>query len=162
MLITAVLLGCVLYLVFLYKKTLDKYTNLKLNIEKNEIKRKINLDTSRITSEKLDDAIQKASLEAVELIEKNAKNIANSIKRKTVEDLIEEKRGEDKAVSAEYDIAKDEIEKYKASEFQRIRKTANDLLKSKFTDIVSSSIDDNKQDELILKALENAKRSNLF
>ena len=77
----------------------------------------------------------------------------------SVEKLAEEKKGEERAIAGEYDEVKAEVEKFKASEFERIRKNANEIL-SKIMPNVAKKLAD--QEKLVLEELENAKRSNLF
>src|SRR5258708_1540390 len=97
---------CILYLVYSYRKLLEKYTKLSLDADRDEVRKKIKLDVSNLASEKLDTAISQAVNEATLLISKNAKNVTSSMKRKSIEKLIEEERGEEKAIEGEFNQSK--------------------------------------------------------
>ncbi|SRR5260221_6089435 len=153
---------CVIYLVFVYRKLLEKYSDLTLNKDKSEIHQKIKIDTNKFINEKVDNAIDKATELAVNVITKNASEVAKSMREKTLEKLIEEEKGEEKAVALEYDRANAEIEIYKAQKFEEIKKKAAEILIKVTKDSLTKTITKDQQEELILKSLEDAKQSNLF
>lgn len=153
---------CILYLVFAYRKILEKYYELLNRETKGEIKRSIELKADRFVSGKIDSAISKSINDASTLIEKNAKNVVNSMKRQTARELIEERQAEERAISSEFDDAKDEVSRYKAQEFEEIRLKANEVLRKVASESLSELFKEDKQEEAVMKALENAKRSNIF
>ena len=67
-----------------------------------------------------------------------------------------------KVVEAEYAEIKAEIEKYKASKIAQIDKTAHDILIDSSKRILGKAIDIRAHEDLVISALEDAKRQNLF
>ncbi len=161
-LVILVLSLCIVYVVYAYRKLLDKYTNLSVKTDRNEIQKKINIDTTRFVNQKLDDAISQASEEAVKAISRSAESVAKNIREKTIEKLQEEEKGQEMAVESEYDEVKLEIENYKAKKFEEIKIKANEVLSKVAAEALSGEVDTKNQENLIIKALENAKRSNIF
>ena len=153
--ITIILSFCIIYLVFSYRKLLDKYTELS-------IRKKVKIESDDFVNEKVEKAIDKAVSEGVDAISKNAETVAKSMRKKTIEKLLEEEKGEEKAISSEYDQTHIEIENYKAQKFEEIRKKSNEILKKLNSEVLPDLIDENKANALITKALEDAKRSNIF
>jgi len=158
----AIFIICIFYLIYLYKKLLDKYTKVTIKTAEGELNRKIQVETNNYVSKKVDLAVEKASEEAAFIITKNANNVANSLKRKTVEKLIEDQKGEEQAVVADFEEARTQIEQFKQQEFERLRKNANSVLETVTKDVLPNLIDSKTQDGLIIKSLENAKRQNLL
>src|SRR5258708_6902177 len=113
---------CILYLVFVYRRLLEKYSDLSLKTSEEEINKKIKSDANKFVDERIDSAISKATEKAVDVITKNAKEVAKDVRDKTLEKLMVDGKGEEKAVAAEYDIANAEVENYKAREFEEIKK----------------------------------------
>ncbi len=160
--IVVLLSFCIMYLVFVYRKLLEKYTDLSIKTDHSEIHKKIKIDTNKFVNEKLDNAIDKATQQAVSVITKNAEKVADTMREKTLEKLAEEEKGEEKAIAAEYDSASAEIESYKAHEFEEIKKKSAEVLAKVTKDVLTNSINQENQENLIIKAIEDAKRSNLL
>lgn len=161
-LIIVLLSLCILYLVFVYRRLLEKYTDLSIEGQKKEVNQKIKIETSNFVNQKVNLAVEKATEEAVSLISKNAKSTAENLSKKTVEKLIEEEKGEEQAVAGEFNDAKVEIEKYKSQELEKIRKRALEILEEITPKIIADSINRENQEKLIISELENAKRNKFF
>lgn len=161
-LIVALLASCVIYLVYVYRKLLEKYSLLESKKEITELKNKMRIDTDKVVEKVIENAIDKATTEGISLISKSAEKVAKDIRQKTVEKLTEEEKGEEKAVASEYDDAREEIENFKKLEFERIRKNANEILEKATPVALRDSITKSKQEELIIKGLGNAKQSGFF
>src|SRR5258708_6240488 len=110
--VTIILALCVIYLTFVYRKLLDKYSDLVIRTDKAEIGKKIKLDISKFVDDKMDKTIARATDQAVNLISKSASQIAKTMREETIERLAEEKRGEEAALASEYDKARVEAEKF--------------------------------------------------
>ncbi|CAN5323376.1 hypothetical protein BH10PAT1_BH10PAT1_1830 [soil metagenome] len=160
--VVVILVACVLYLVHNYRLLLDKYADISIKSEHNEITKKIQNDVDRFVTKKTDYAIASATEEAVMLIAKNAENVAKSMRKKTIDKLQDEEKGQERAVSDEFDSAKLEIDKYKEQKFTEIKSNANQILSKLVKEVLSESLDEQKQEALVLKALEDAKKSNIF
>lgn len=151
---------CVLYLVTSYKKLLEKYSDIVVGENRSQVKKNIEREVATYVDSKVDNAINAALEEAVILVSKNARNVVNSMKRKSIEKLIEEQKGEEAAVAARFNEANEEIEKYKAEKFEDIRKREAEILSKISFELGGKLI--REDDPLIMKALEDAKRSNIF
>jgi F0F1-type ATP synthase membrane subunit b/b' len=68
----------------------------------------------------------------------------------------------EKVLAEEYDEIKSDIEKYKASKIAQIDSTAHDILIDVTKKVVGKSIDLRAHEDLVIHALEDAKRQNLF
>jgi hypothetical protein len=160
--IILLLLFCVIYLFINYKKLLEKYSSLSLKIDQDDLNRKIKIDTTDTVNQRMNLAIADATEQAVDLIARSADNIAKTMKRETVEKLIEEEKGEEMAISSEFEEAKLEINKYKAQKVEEVNKISNEIVKKVTEEALGQSFDQEKQEALVMKSLENAKRSNIF
>ena len=159
------LVFCIFYLVFVYRKTLEKYYELSSRQNKNELRRRMEIDAAKFIDPRIDSAISRVVDEAIVLISKNAKSVVTSIKRKTVEKLVDEEAGSEAALAASFDEAKKDIEEYKREKFEEVgRKTSEILgkvvLQSSIE--VSSLLSDQEKEKIIMRAIEDAKRSNIF
>ena len=160
--VVIVLCLCILYLVFVYRKLLDKYTQLSIRGDRNEVKKKLRTEANDFINQEKEDAIAKATEEAIALIAKNAQKVAKDIREKTINELKDEEKGEEQAVAAEFDSVKAEIEKYKTAKFDEIKKRGVEILSKVTEEALGQSLDEEKETILIIKALEDAKRSNIF
>jgi pantothenate synthetase len=153
---------CLIYLLVTYKKLLEKYSNLSLRIERDDLNRKIKIETADTVNQRLNLAISDATEEAVDLIAKSADHMSKTMQKKTVEKLFEEEKGEEAAIAAEFEGAKEEIKKYKAAKIEEVNKISNEIIKKVTEEALPGSFDQEKQELLVMKALENAKRTNIF
>jgi len=156
------LVFCIIYLVWVYRKTLERYYDLLRKEEESETKRSIRINLNRFTEAKVDEAISKSLSEASELILRSAKSVVSSMKRKTAKELVEERQAVEKAVAAEFDEARLEIEKYKEEKYAEIRVKANEVLERVVNQAMSSMVEDSDQERLVIKAIDDAKRSKLL
>jgi hypothetical protein len=160
--VVVILVFCCLYLVWMYRNTLEKYYELTLKRNKSEIKDEIEKKAVRFVDAKIDNAISRVTTEAIDLVSKNAKLVSNSIKRKTLEKLVEQEEANEQAVAATFDEAKGEIQKYKEEKFEEVRLKINEILAKLTKETLIETLDQDKQDKLVVKAVEDAKQSNLF
>lgn len=156
------LVFCILYLVWVYRRTLENYYEVTLEAHKRGIKKGIETNANRFVSSKVDSAISKSLEEAGLMITKNAKNVVSSMRKKSASELMEERDAEARAVAEEFDEARRDIEKYKAEKFEEIRQRANEIQKKVIREVLGETFDEAKQEKLIMKAIEDAKRSNIF
>jgi len=157
-----VLVLTVLYLLYNYRKLLDREYEASIREGKDELKAKVKFDADKFVREKTDEALGLAVHEASEAISKNAESIARSIRKKTIEELSKEEKADEAAVSAEFDQAKKEIEEFKAHEMGEIKRKAGEVLVKTMPSILAKSLDREAQEKLIVEELANAKRSNIF
>lgn len=160
---TLVILGlCILYLVGVYRKLLVDYNNLLLKENKSDLKKSIEMKADRFVGTKIDNAISEAISKANIEIEKSAKNITKSMRKKTVERLIDEKEAENEAIASSFDEAKVQIEEYKAREYEEIRVKANEILEKVTKEALGQAFPREVLEKLVMKAVEDAKRSNIL
>ena len=152
----------VLYLVFVYRKLLDKYTDLTLDEVKSETRKRLHIDISSYVNSKLDNAVSKSLTEAVGVITKAADAVAKTMRKKTIEKLVEEEKAEERAVASEYDAVKAEIENYKLAKFEDIKRNAHEVLAKVTKNTLGELLDESQEEKLILQALEDAKQSKIF
>lgn len=152
----------VIYLVIVYRRLLDKYTNLLVDEGKNEAVNKIRLEASRFVDNKIDYEIAKVGREAVDLISKNTQDLASEIRQKTLSKLEEKEKEEENSVKTEFDEAKREIENYKKEKIEEVRINANKILSSVLEEVGARSLSNEEKEALIIRALENAKQNQLF
>lgn len=157
-----VLVFCVLYLVLVYRRLLAKYYDLTLAENKSSLKESIDKDSMKFVDAKIDRAIDKAISEAEEMVAKSAKSVVGSMKRKTLVKLEEDEKAEEAAISASFDEAREEIEKYKAERFEEMRQKANLALDEVVKEALGQALDRETQDKLVMKAINDAKRSKIF
>jgi hypothetical protein len=149
-------------LIFIYRRAIEKYYELLNKETKSEVKKNLEMRVGKYVQDRIDTAVTKALVQASKLISKNAKSVVDSMKRKSVKYLIEEKQAEDRATALEFDEARREIEKYKQEKYEEIRMRASEVLSKVARDALSGLLDDRKQEELVLRAIEDAKRSKVF
>gem|GEM_PF-5123845 len=153
----------VIYMTFIYRKLLYQYNDLLLKENKSEIKKNIERNAMKFVDSKIDSAISKSLDEAIELISKNAKNVTNSMKRKTIEKLEEEEIANEHVIAASFDESRQEVEKYKLQRIEEVKqKTGEILLKVAKESVIDigKSLSKEDQENIILKAIDNAK--NIF
>lgn len=152
----------VLYLLYSYRRLLEKNNEVSVRDAKKELKTKINFDTDKFVREKVEEAIGLSVHEASETISKNANEVAKSMRKKTIEELAKDEKGDQAAVAAEFDQAKKEISDFKASQMEEVRKKANEILVKIMPQILTKTLDNESQEKLIMEELSNAKRSNIL
>lgn len=156
------LVACILYLVWVYRKLLEKYYDLTLRQDRSLVKKHLDETALKFVDAKVDNAIAKAINEAQDLISKSAKDVTQSMKRNTVAKLVQNKMAEEEAVAASFDEAKDDIEKFKAQKLEEMNLKANEALDEVVKEALGQALDKEIQSKLVMKAIENAKRSNIF
>lgn len=160
---TVVILAlCTLYLVFVYRRLLERYNNFLLRENKSQIRRKIQDDASKFVDTKIDNAIKKATETAVDVISKKAKGVVDSMKRNAFKELVKDEEAQEAAVTASFDEARADVEAYKASKLEEVRVKANEILEKVTRESLGEVLDKKEQDQVVMKALENAKRANIF
>ncbi len=83
--------------------------------------------------------------------------------KKELEDKIVAVEGAaEKVLEAEYEEIKRDIENYKASKIAQIDSTAHDVLIDVTKKVLGKSIDMRAHEDLVVQALEDAKRQNIF
>lgn len=83
-------------------------------------------------------------------------------KKELEEKVVTVEGAAEKVLAAEYDEIKLEIERYKASKIAQINSTAREVLIDATKKILGKSIDIRAHEDLVTRALEDAKRQNLF
>lgn len=152
----------VLYLLYSYRRLLEKYYEANIREDKNELKTKIKFDTDKFVRQKMDEVVGLAVHEASETISKNANEVARSMRKKTIEELKKEEKVDEVAVAAEFDQTKKEILEFKVNQMEEIRKKASEILIQIMPRILAKALDKESQEKLIMEELANAKRSNIF
>ncbi len=162
LLIVLILSSCVIYLAFSYRRILEKYSELQRKKEYGQLADKMKADTNDLVKGKVQEAIAKATQEGVKLISQNAQDVAKDVRKKAIEELISEEKAEEQAIAGEYDKTRAEIQKYKEQKFEEVRQSASKLLSEVAQNVLKKAIDPKEQEEIILKSLEDAKRSGFF
>ncbi len=116
----------------------------------------------RIITDAYGEEIEKIATEmAVEFKNEAIVELAR-FKKELEEKIVNIEGAAQKVLEDEYDEVKQEIERYKASKIAQIDRTAHEILIDVTKKVLGKSIDLRAHEELIIAALEDAKRQNLF
>lgn len=169
----------IFYLLNLYKDVVKKLSetktgqNLKINqyVEKKaqtlidalseDVKKKMEeelLVVVRNTKSNLDKKIEDIVLELKNQISSQALGADKSVK----EAILGVEEGVRKTVEDEYAQVKTDLETYKKQKMAEIDAKVKEILPVVLKDVVTKSLSPSQQEELVLNALENAKRQNLL
>ncbi len=152
----------VLYLVFVYRKLLERYHELTIEDETSDFKNRLRFESEIYSNKLAQKSVDKAIENSVKLISKKGAEIAKDMRKKALEELSIEHKAQEDAVSDEFEEAKLQIAAYKKQKMETIDAKVNEIIKEVTKDILSKGINEEEHKQLILKALENAKQSNLF
>ena len=83
-------------------------------------------------------------------------------KKELEEKIINVEGAAEKVLDSEYEEIKVEIERYRTSKMAQIDATAREILTDVTKKVMGKSIDLRAHEDLVIEALENAKRQNLF
>lgn len=116
----------------------------------------------RIIADAYGDEVQKISKEiAVEFKNEAVVELAR-FKKELTEQIVTLETAAEKVLSQEYEEVKKEIERYRASKIAQIDSTAREVLIDATKKILGKSIDIRAHEDMVISALEDAKRQNLF
>ncbi|HSX48861.1 MAG TPA: hypothetical protein VLE44_01225 [Candidatus Saccharimonadales bacterium] len=161
-LVILVLAISVVYLVFTYRKLLERYHELTIEDETSDFKNRLRFESEIYSNKLAQKSVDKAIENSVKLISKKGAEIAKDMRKKALEELSIEHKAQEDAVSGEFEEAKLQIGAYKKQKMEAIDAKVNEIIKEVTKDILSKGINEEEHKQLILKALENAKQSNLF
>lgn len=158
----AVLTICIIYLVLAYRKLLEKYHELTIEDETSEFKNRLRFESEIYSNKLAQKSVDKAIENSVKIITKKGAEIAKDMRKKALEELSIEHKAQEDAVSSEFEEAKMQIAEYKKQKIETINAKVNEIVKEVTKDVLTKGINEEEHKKLILKALENAKQSNLF
>ena len=149
LIIIALLAFCVIYLVLAYRRILKKYAELELAIQRKEADLEIKQKTDSLIDKNLEKTVEDAARQAATLISKSANDVSANLAGVTTKKLLEE----------EAKKAKEEINRFKFAEFEKIKLNAKEILEKAMPDILANSIPKQTQEKIILEELENARQN---
>lgn len=106
--------------------------------------------------------IQKIAAEIAVEFKNEALVEMTRFKKELEEKIVIVEGAAERVLDAEYDEIKLEIERYKASKITQIDSTAREVLTDVTKKVLGKSIDLRAHEDLVIAALEDAKRQNLF
>jgi F0F1-type ATP synthase membrane subunit b/b' len=116
----------------------------------------------RIIADAYSEEIRAISAEiAVEFKNEAILEIAR-FKKELEERVIDVETAAEKVLAEEFDDIKAEIERYKASKIAEIDRKSREILIDVTEQVLGKALDLRAHEDLVLSALENAKRQNLF
>lgn len=116
----------------------------------------------RIVADAYGEEIQKIASEiAIEFKNEALLELAR-FKKEVEEQIVTLESAAEKVLAAEFDEARREIEKYRISKVTQIDIKAKEVLTDVTKKVLGKSIDLRAHEDLVIQALEDAKRQNLF
>lgn len=158
----------IFYLVNLYKDLVKKITLAKGT---QEIKIKADLDekTDKIVDAVTSEIQKKMEKQLMEIIansktnlDKDLRDIVEGIGKTLREEILSLEATTRRATEEEYDKTKLEIEAYKKEKLAEIDAKVKEILPLVLKDVIKGSIDVGREEELVINALEDAKRQNIL
>ncbi len=169
----------IFYLLNLYKDVVKKLSEVKTG-EKIKINEYVEKKAQNVIDALSEDVKKKMQSELLEVV----KNTKTNLDKKTEELVIELKNqfssqafgsdksikeglmgieeGARKVVEEEYGQVKNELATYKKQKMAEIDAKVKEILPQVLKEVVTKSLSPSQQEELVLNALENAKRQNLL
>jgi len=115
-----------------------------------------------IVAQAYGEEIQKIAAEIAVEFKNEALVEMTRFKKELEEKVVIVEGAAEKVLAEEYDEIKKEIERYKESKIAQINSTAKEVLTDVTTKVLGKSIDLRAHEDLVIQALEDAKRQNLF
>jgi F0F1-type ATP synthase membrane subunit b/b' len=116
----------------------------------------------RIIADAYGDEIQKLAGDIAVEFKNEAKIELARFKKELEEQIVSLETASEKVVAEGYEEVKKEIERYRVSKIAQIDATAREVLIDASKKILGKSIDLRAHEDLVISALEDAKRQNLF
>lgn len=156
----------VVYLVYIYIKILNDYHDLFTRYRELRNKEKVTLNSSEVVDKSISNTLRRAIREVTLKITKNSNNAVKDIRNEFVKDLVNTHQAEEKAIEGQFDDVKKEIESYKKQKQAEIDEKAATRSKEIVTEVVQEfmieGFNQEEKEAMLLKILDNAKRSNLL
>lgn len=116
----------------------------------------------RIIADAYGDEIQKLAGDIAVEFKNEAKVELARFRKELEEQIVTLETASEKVIAEGYEEVKKEIERYRASKIAQIDATAREVLIDATKKILGKSIDLRAHEDLVISALEDAKRQNLF
>ncbi len=178
-LLLLILVFCVLYLVTTHQKTLAKIERLNASLYRERTGNDYEKVADKSFDNKLEKIFAKESEEYQQIFSKSkaelqgyiaqipqrletmlASELAN-LKQSAVSETLGFENATRKAVEADYDQIREEINLYKRQEMEKIKKQASKML-AEILKESASNLTQEEQEKLVLASFDNAKRRHIF
>lgn len=155
-------LGISLLFLASYQRLLRDFYLLKEGIERQGVKRGQTEKFEKILTQKVGAEIEKAGEAARKEISKAASAELKDFITQLSEKSLESQEAVETALAHEFDEAKAQIEVFKAKKMSEVANKAEALVSDVVRKTLGKEIGSKEHEELVFKALEDAKRQNLL
>jgi F0F1-type ATP synthase membrane subunit b/b' len=160
-LLIVVSVGMGIYAVYVnnaYKNLLQKFFMVKEELKKARDKKEVREDFK----EKIDSELEKSADQAREAIKEMGLRMGNELKEKLKGQVVTIDQAAEEAIAIEFDRMREEITEYKRLKIGEVDATAQKMLAEIVRDALGKSLSEEDKQNLVMRALDDAKHRNLF
>src|SRR5258708_15285311 len=155
-----------IYMVYIYVRLVQDQQDLFAKYKDARNKEKVNLNASEVVDKSISNTLRRAIIDISQKISKNSNTAIKGIRSELVKDLVTSHEAEEKAIEGQFDDVKKQIEEYKRQKMQETDAKIEERSKKIVNDVVMQFLNEGfnqeEKEAMLLKMLDNAKRSNLL